>query len=373
MRVALPDERVRFDGAASVETTDVGVKAHRIALELADQYPLDTGLVQLMPSGVRLTFRTDATEVGLHCAPVRFQLAGRDPFVCSMDVHVDGEPVGNVTVEFGSLLTVNYATKDVNVEPGVPGVAMFANLPAGEKTVELWLPHTANVDLFALELPEGSSLQPAEADMRKRWVHHGSSISHCMEADGPSTSWPAFAAHQSGYHITNLGLAGQCHIDQFSARTIAGLEADRISLKLGINVVNADSMRERAFLPAVHGFLDTVRESHPETPILVISPIYCEAVEEMAGPTVPAESGKIAAHGTADSMERGALTLVKIRAILADVVAKRVARGDTNLAYLDGLELFGQSDAGDMPDGLHPNAAGYLRMGERFAALDFLN
>ena len=39
--------------------------------------------------------------------------------------------------------------------------------------------------------------------------------------------------------------------------------ADLISVKLGINLVNTDLMRLRAFGPAVHGFLDTIRDGHP--------------------------------------------------------------------------------------------------------------
>jgi len=39
--------------------------------------------------------------------------------------------------------------------------------------------------------------------------------------------------------------------------------------------------------------------------------------------------------------------------------------------YLDGLTLFAEPDLDDLPDGLHPNAAGLRRMGERFAALAF--
>lgn len=37
--------------------------------------------------------------------------------------------------------------------------------------------------------------------------------------------------------------------------------ADLISFKMGINVVNTDAMRLRAFTPALHGFLTIIREA----------------------------------------------------------------------------------------------------------------
>jgi lysophospholipase L1-like esterase len=35
------------------------------------------------------------------------------------------------------------------------------------------------------------------------------------------------------------------------------------------------------------------------------------------------------------------------------------------------LALFGPDDVGDLPDGLHPNPAGYQRIGDRFFDLAF--
>ena len=57
--------------------------------------------------------------------------------------------------------------------------------------------------------------------------------------------------------------------------------------------------------------------------------------------------------------------------MLAEIVGRRRDAGDQNLHYLDGLELFGEGDVGDLPDGLHPNAEGLRRMGDRFAKLAF--
>ena len=151
------------------------------------------------------------------------------------------------------------------------------------------------------------------------------------------------------------------------ARTIRDADADLVSVKTGINVVNMDSMRERVFAPALHGFLDTVREGKPDVPIVVISPIYCPSAETRPGPTVPNERGKFVTIDGFEPYRVGCLSLTRIREILAEAVAARRAGGDAHLHYLDGLSLFGEADAGDLPDDLHPNPAGYERMGERFA------
>lgn len=152
------------------------------------------------------------------------------------------------------------------------------------------------------------------------------------------------------------------------ARTIRDLpDVDIVSIKTGINIVNMDSMRERVFAPALHGFLDTIREAKPDVPITVISPIYCPSAETRPGPTIPDGQGRFVTIDGFEQFRNGCLSLVRIREIIADVVDKRRTAGDPALHYVDGLTLFGAEDAHDLPDDLHPNPAGYRRMGERFA------
>ncbi len=55
----------------------------------------------------------------------------------------------------------------------------------------------------------------------------------------------------------------------------------------------AQGVRLRAFAPAVHGFLDTIREGHPTTPLLVVSSVLCPIHEETPGPAA-ADVGDIA-------------------------------------------------------------------------------
>lgn len=146
-----------------------------------------------------------------------------------------------------------------------------------------------------------------------------------------------------------------------------------ISLKLGINLVNMDLMRLRAFGPAVHGFLDTIREEHPATPIVLVSPLYCPIREDVPGPTrfdmdVLAEGRLLfRASVSAPEAREGKLTLRIIRQQLEAIVQQR-AKSDANLHYLDGLDLYGERDHLQLPlpDALHPDTATHQLIGERF-------
>ncbi len=175
-----------------------------------------------------------------------------------------------------------------------------------------------------------------------------------------------------------MGFGGGALLDPFTARAMRDTPADLISVKFGINIVNADLMRLRAFAPAVHGFLDTIREGHPTTPLLVLAPILCPIHEDTPGPCAPdfsdVEEGRIRFRATGDPAERaaGKLTLGVIRDELNRLVKQRAAT-DENLYYLDGRELYGEADYAELPlpDELHPDAAAHRRIGERFAGLAF--
>jgi hypothetical protein len=134
-------------------------------------------------------------------------------------------------------------------------------------------------------------------------------------------------------------------------------------------------MRLRAFSPAVHGFLDTIRDGHPAAPLLVVSPIHCPIHEDTPGPgALELVDGQVRFFATGDPAERaaGKLTLTVIRDELARIVKQRAAE-DPHLYYLDGLDLYGAADAVELPlpDRLHPDAATHRRIGERFAGVAF--
>jgi len=161
--------------------------------------------------------------------------------------------------------------------------------------------------------------------------------------------------------LTCLGFNGACHLDPLVARAMASLPADRFTLKLGINVHNLQTLRERTFAPLVHGFIATLRERHPAAPITVISPIFSPGREDSAVTDIPTLFGGVPLAGD--------LSLNDMRQRLAEVVELHRSRGDQAIKYLDGRTLFGEADVDLLPDGLHPSPAGYAVMGDRFSRI----
>ncbi|GAA0375163.1 SGNH/GDSL hydrolase family protein [Streptomyces blastmyceticus] len=334
-------------------------------------------MAESQPSGVRLVFRTRATAVELDTLPTKRVYVGAPPRPDGVyELLVDGHPVGRAGVTGGNTLTVDMATGTAEHRPGPVGTLRFTGLPDGVKNVEIWLPHNETTELVALRTD--APVEPAPDRGRKVWLHHGSSISQGSDAASPTTTWPALAASLGGVELINLGLGGSALLDPFTARALRDTPADLISIKIGINLVNADLMRLRAFTPAVHGFLDTVREGHPATPLLVVSPILCPIHEDTPGPSAvdlgALGTGQLRFRATGDPAERasGKLTLGVIRDELARIVEQRAAE-DPYLHYLDGRDLYGHADATELPlpDRLHPDAATHRLIGERFAERAF--
>ncbi|EHR60609.1 SGNH/GDSL hydrolase family protein [Saccharomonospora cyanea] len=365
-------------GAIELERTDHGLLPHRLPARARAQCPdRQLHLAETQPAGVRLVLRTRATAVELDTLPTRIEYRGAPPRPEGVyDLRVDGTLTGQASVSGGNVVSIDPSTGTAETRPGPVGTVRFADLPDHAKDVEIWLPHNEITRLVALRTD--APVEPVPSGNRRVWLHHGSSISQGSNAASPSTTWPALAASLGDVDLVNLGLSGSALLDPFTARTLRDTSADLISLELGINVVNSDVMRLRAFTPAVHGFLDTIREGHPTTPLLVVSPFLCPIHEDTPGPGEfdldALSTGTVRFRATGEVAERaaGKLTLSVIRDELARIVTQR-AVDDPHLHHLDGRDLYGEPDFAELPlpDALHPDAESHRRIGDRFAALAF--
>jgi hypothetical protein len=372
--VPLDHPLVTIHGAADFDLATAGISPRRLPDWTRHQIPdALTEFTCRMPAGCYLELSTSSTAVELDVRTTAIDASPTEFRPPVFDLVVDGQFVQSFEDTRGDRLIVRSLRPiDFSIDAGEQATVRFADLADSVKHLQIWLPHNAMVELIELRLDADATIEPVAADPRRTWVHYGSSISHCMEVRRPTDAWPVQVARKAGLSLIDLGLGGSCHLDQFAARTIRDIGADVVTMKVGINVANGDTMRERAFIPAIHGFLDTIREGQPDVPIVVISPIFCPAGEDYPGPQVrgPKETKVHRVERPAELMA-GSLTLRRMRELLAQAVATRRDRGDANLHYLDGLQLFGKREARLLPDDLHPNPEGYRMIGERFGELVF--
>ncbi len=327
MRIPVPEDFLQ--GAVSVERGDGFIQPWRVPCTRRALFPSDEAetLVNRMSSaaGIRLRFTAEGRSLSLvvmeEDAERRFDLVDAGNRLLETKIL----PPGENTVKF--------------------------KLPEGKsREFEIWLPQNSKVRLKELEAEDGAVLSPA-VDRRLRWTAYGSSITQCSAAGSPSRTWPGTASRAHNINLTCLGFGGQCHAEPMLGIMIRDIPADIITLKLGINIHGGSSLTPRTFKTAVIGLVRIIREKHPGTPIGVISPIICPSREE-----TPNTAG---------------FTLQMMRAELINAVERiKSAYGDLKLFYFDGRELFGKELAEEhLPDGVHPDADGYEKMGQNASRL----
>lgn len=358
-------------GVDHLEETARGLRPHRLPGWVeAQQSDPQLQAMQLQPAGVRIVADTTARRIELVTHATWPRYAGLDRPRGRIDLVVNGELLRSDECQGGDAIQTDLTTGRITVRAGAPHTSRFDDLPAGDKRVELWLPHNESVELIEVRSDAPLTVAP---DDRPRWLHHGSSISQGSNAASPAATWASIAARIGGVELRNLGFGGSALVDPFMARVMRDTPDDLISVKVGINVVNADAMRLRAFIPAVHGFLDTLRDGHPMTPIWLISPLHCPIHESTPGPgafdpsTFSTGTVRFIATGEEGDTSLGRLTLEVIREAMASVAAQR--SDDPHLHFLDGQLLYGADDAlrHPLPDNLHPDTATHAMIATRFA------
>jgi hypothetical protein len=312
------DHVFSIEGCISVEKRGNLVSPWRLEAEQIKYYPF-LEEVGHQCAGVRLCFTTDSTVIQFHFADHEYDI--------KFDLWIDGKLMEQYQLKrHETCLTYQDDLHDW-------------------KKVELWMDQGQVIWIDSVEIDEKAEIKKTE-DARIKWIHYGSSISHSHQASSPSNIWTGLVAQEMNWHLTNLGFSGNCKLEPMVGLLISNTPADIITLKLGINVSRGD-LTPRTFAPNVIGLVRIIREKQPNTPIVLISPIYSPPREE---------KGELETN----------INLIEMRRIIYDVFTVCREYGDDNIYYIDGLKLFGVDELSYLPDELHPNAEGQQILAEHF-------
>ena len=284
-----------------------------------DRLPGDTTGTARLPVGVRLEFVGDAEVLEVDYETRTHDLGYRGDGAGTAFTLIAGDASVSVPATLGSG-TARFALDDVDGRD--PSQPVIVYLPEGMRP------------LVTAVRVGGGSLAPAARG--PRWLAYGDSIAEGWIASGPSGAWPAVAARRFGLDVVNLGYAGSARGELPSAQHLAALDADVISISHGTNCWSRIPFSAPLFREHTRAFVALVRQGHPDTPIVISSPILRPDAE-----TTPNLLGA---------------TLVDLRRVMEEVARELIAAGDEHLTLVEGGDLIGPDD---LPDGIHPGDRGH--------------
>ncbi len=205
-----------------------------------------------------------------------------------------------------------------------------------DRSAVIYLPEGMQPLVLSLTAVKGE-IAPAPA--LPRWLAYGDAVTQGWIASGPSQGWAAITARKSGLDLVNFGYAGSGQSEIISAEHLAGLQADVISVAFGAGSWTRAPHSAPMLFESVRTFLALVRNGHPATPIVVISPIRRTDAEHTPN--------KVGA------------TLADLRDAVEAATRDRIVSGDTMLSLVGGEDIIGPEH---LADGIHPGDEGHKRI-----------
>jgi len=280
------------------------------------------------PSGGRIRFSSDTTALSLRVDYESIEPGHNMSIVgrAGLDLYADGVPWTPAWPE----------------AEGEQELELFEGVEKRERSFEIYLPLYNPVRLLAVGVDAGAQVRPAEEFAPgEPAAFYGSSITQGGSATRAGLSYQAQLGRMLDIDFVNLGFSGEGRGEPALARAFSEIDASVFVVDFAQNCRSADEL-DSNYPP----FLAIIREKHPTTPVICITPIFSTA--EIYGEDPPGR-------------------LSRMREAIREAVRERGRAGDDEIVLIEGTSLLGEEDADGLVDGVHPNDIGFFRMAERLA------
>ncbi len=274
-------------------------------------------------TGLAVTFRTDSRTIAARWATEEGEVgSNRTPLAeKGMDMYILKE---------GEWIFAGVAKPS---EGNEHNATILKDMEPGMKECLLYLPLYDRVKSLEIGVNNEAVIEAGDDPFRGKVVVLGSSITHGASATRPGLTYTARLERSLGIEMANLGASGRFKLDSFFLPVIADTECDAFIIDAFSNP-SAKQINSR-----LGKFVDGVRESHPETPIIFLQ-------------TLVRETGNF-------DIERREFEAAKRAA--ADSIMSIVTKKHKNVYFLNpGMDI-GADHEGTV-DGVHPNDMGFDRM-----------
>ncbi|MBR2907235.1 MAG: SGNH/GDSL hydrolase family protein [Clostridia bacterium] len=204
----------------------------------------------LATAGIRLAMKTDTTAIRFDYKLLTMSTRGFAYF----DVYVNGA------------LEKHFGTSGEDLREG----SVCISLPAGVKTVEIYLPYLCCAVLSNIEIDDGASLEGLTR--KKTMLTFGDSITQGYDAIHPSLTYASQLARLLDAEQINKGIGGEVFFPPLLEDRDA-IEPDYITVAYGTNDWSRTPSRE-AFADNCRAFYTRLSELYPNARIFAVSPTW---------------------------------------------------------------------------------------------------
>ncbi|WP_295935398.1 SGNH/GDSL hydrolase family protein [uncultured Alistipes sp.] len=293
------------------------------------QMPEKTHAYCYYSTGLAVVFRTDSRTIR-----ARWETSGRN-----------SGPNMTAIAQKGLDLYIRQGEQWIYAGVGIPKIdgkndrhdaTIVSDMPKGEKECLLYLPLYDRLDKLEIGIEEQSDISPMENPFRRKIVVHGSSITHGSSASRAGMTYTARFGRHTGLYCINLGFSGLCTMQPEFAAYLSQVETDAFIFDCFSNP-RAEIIDER-----FDAFVDTIRKTHPATPMIFLQ-------------TIRRETRNFSTRIEKIEYDKQAAAEAKIRERM---------KSDKHIYFVDPGELLGDDHIATV-DGTHPTDLGFTRMLER--------
>ena len=137
----------------------------------------------------------------------------------------------------------------------------------GTKECLLYLPMFTGVTSLEIGVDSGATIEPMESPFKYKIAFIGSSITHGASASRPGATYVARFGRELNAEMANIGLSGQCKLDNYFANIVCENTADAFIFDTFSNPTK-EQIEER-----LDNFVKRVATAHPDKPLIFLQTI----------------------------------------------------------------------------------------------------
>ncbi len=213
-------------------------------------------------------------------------------------------------------------------------LVLFQEADDREKEIVIYLPHLQEISIDAIGVDQKTRFGNPEPHYAKSLpvVFYGSSVCQGSGVVHPGQTYAAILGRDLNLDFVNLGFGGAGKAETNVVALVNSIPACCYVFDLGKSYGAQDAT-------AYKTMLQTVRRSHPDVPIIAMTPIT--SAREVKEPTYSERS-------------------IHTRTVMREPVNELIQAGDKRLFLVEGEDLLGFKEHEALSkDGVHPSDQGY--------------